>query len=234
MVRQERDDLSGLPALAGLVDFLVLDVGAVEDAGQARLHGVIDVTLAAPGVAVHALLQQWIGPAEQQLVKIAMVLQPAADVLLLLVLAQPHQERTEFLDIRLRHIGDRDGGGNAFVGDARNVKRFQLARIKAQYPAAIIGLGLDQALLFQHAQRLADRRAADLQAIGHFDLRQDGFRRQRVRQDAVAQVLMDVDRGSPVTVAGERAQNRLQLRNPARSRASSHSAMPRVRSLLRR
>src|SRR3974390_1780908 len=64
MVAEQGNNFCRLPALAGLVDLLVLAVGAAKDVGEPGLHAVIDVTLAALSSPIPAPLQQRIGAAE--------------------------------------------------------------------------------------------------------------------------------------------------------------------------
>jgi hypothetical protein len=110
-----------------------------------------------------------------------MVLEPSAKVMLFFILVQLAQKLCEFFDVLIGHALHGDGSRNAFVGNSRYVERFQFARIKTQYPAAIIGLGLDQAFFHQHPQRFAHGCAADLKATCDLDLRQNCFRWQSVR-----------------------------------------------------
>src|SRR5450631_3992133 len=110
MVRQHRNGRSRVAPLAGLVDFLVFLGRSLEYIRQARLHGVVDAPFATLAIGMHALLQQRIRPTEQHLMKCSMVLDPAAKITLLFILAYFVQELRKSFDVLVSH---------ALYGDCR-------------------------------------------------------------------------------------------------------------------
>ena len=92
---------------------------------------------------------------------------------------------------RLVNRGTVDADRQRFVDDAHRVELLEIVDRKRADAAAAIHFGFDQPLALQHADRLAERAAADAELAGELHLRERFARRERAVENGLAQAGVD-------------------------------------------
>lgn len=131
----------------------------------------------------------------------AVLLLPGCDVLVLQAAPHPGEGLLQPRHQLRRRHAHRDANRHGFQGDARRVDRVDLTRVDRPDDGPLVGLVLDQSLLLQEAERLAQRGAADVESAGECSLQDRGARRQLAVEDHRADRGVDVH-GQTATRSG--------------------------------
>jgi hypothetical protein len=121
-------------------------------------------------------------------VELAVGGEPGADVALAAGGAHRGEQRLGPLRVGRSEAVDGQRQRQRLEQDPARVQLVKLLWVEPGHPRALVGLDLDQALLLQHPQHLAQRGAAHSQLLGQGDLGQLGARLEGAVQDALAQI----------------------------------------------